>query len=125
MYSDVREEVLLYLSLWVFDSGVKDSALNLLSGEVILMNDLIICKEVYLCLVELLSGEDFLGCSNKVEEHFRLERGYIKIYQKNHSVLWWYFDINTELGIKLLISTKHMIWWLAKLDTLWIDYVVP
>lgn len=56
------------------DRAIDDGAGDFLAGEVVLVDGVVVGEEVDDCFVELLAGENLLGCGNEVIQHFRFER---------------------------------------------------
>lgn len=54
MYSDIKEESFVGFSLRNVDTGIEDGALDLITGEIIFVNDFIVGEEINLCFVEFL-----------------------------------------------------------------------
>ncbi len=88
IYPDIFEESFLSFSLWIGDSGVEDYALDLVTWEIILVNDLVIGKKIYLGLVEFLTRKDLLSCDDKVVERLWCVRCTVEIDQEGNGLFW-------------------------------------
>lgn len=123
-YSNVHQEVLLHTALSFLDTGVKNCAFYLLTRKIVFMHYFVICEEINLGLVELLSAEDLFSCCYEIIQHFGQEWRVIQIHQENEGILGRGLIIYAEFIKFILLSSQDVVRWLCELDIACIDHVI-
>jgi hypothetical protein len=79
-YSNCRKSAIWVTASAVFYRRVQNTAFHFTSGEIVFVDCFIIGVEVYLGLIELLTGKDFFHNGHEIAEHTGSESFLADVY---------------------------------------------